>query len=104
MGLSLIRNLPANLIVVTVAAALAIQALPAAAQQTAAGATAIERQKILKDPGVFGVFTMFKLRHEWNNVPSAKRKNAAAEVTKLIEKHSVGQRFIDDHDGIKGIK
>lgn len=87
MGFSLIRNLQANLIVVTGAAVLAIQPLPAAAQQAVAGATTIERQKILKDAGVFGVFTMLKLRHEWDNVPSAKRKNAAAEVTKLIEKH-----------------
>lgn len=87
MGFSLIHNLQANLVVVTVAAVLSMQALPAAAQQAAAGATAIERQKILKDPGVFGVFTMFKLRHEWNDAPSAERKNAAAEVTKLIEKH-----------------
>lgn len=87
MGLSLIRNLRSSLIVVTVAAILSIQALPAAAQQAVAGAAAIERSKILKDPGVFGVFTMFKLRHEWGNVPSAKRKNAVAEVTKLIEKH-----------------
>ena len=86
MEFSLIRNLWTNLIVVTVAAVLAMQVLPVYAQQ-AAGATAIERQKILKDPGVFGVFTMFKLRHEWNDTPSAKRKNAAAEITRLIEKH-----------------
>lgn len=87
MGLLLTRSLQTNLIVVTVAVALAIQTLPVAAQQAAASATTIERQKILKDPGVFGVFTMFKLRHEWNSAPSSKRKNAAAEVAKLIEKH-----------------
>ena len=87
MKLSLIRNLRGSLIVVIVAAVLAIQALPAVAQQAVAGAAVIERQKILKDPGVFGVFTMFKLRHEWNDVSSAERKNAAAEVTRLIEKH-----------------
>lgn len=87
MGISLIRNLQAKLAIVIVAAVLSMQTLPAAAQQPAAGATAIERSKILKDPGVFGVFTMFKLRHEWDNVPSVKRKDAAAEVTKLIEKH-----------------
>ena len=86
MKLSLLCNLRINLVVVAIAAALSMQALPAAAQQ-AVGAAAIERSTILKDAGVFGVFTMFKLRHEWGNVPSAKRKNAAAEVTKLIEKH-----------------
>lgn len=75
-----------NLFVVAVAVILAAQTLPASAQQTA-DTTAIERSKILKDPGVFGVFTMFKLRREWSNAPSAERKNAAVEVTKLIEKH-----------------
>ncbi|MDD5300806.1 MAG: chlorite dismutase family protein [Gallionella sp.] len=85
MGHSLIHNLQAN--IVAVATIFAIQALPAVAQQAATGDVPIERQKILKDPGVFGVFTIFKLRHEWNNVPSAKRKDAAVEVKKLIEKH-----------------
>lgn len=87
MGHSLIHNLQANIVAVAVATIFAIQALPAVAQQAATGDAPIERQKILKDPGVFGVFTMFKLRHEWNNVPSAKRKDAAVEVKKLIEKH-----------------
>lgn len=47
----------------------------------------IERSKILTQPGVFGVFTMFKLRPDWDKLPAAARKGAAAEVTKLIEKH-----------------
>lgn len=47
----------------------------------------IERQKILKEPGVFGVFTMFKLRQDWNNVPMVQRKYASDEVSKLIAKH-----------------
>ncbi len=47
----------------------------------------IERSKILVQPGVFGVFTMFKLRPEWDKMTAASRKGAAGEVTKLIEKH-----------------
>ncbi len=62
-----------------------IQGLPA--QQAAADNTMIERGKILTQPGVFGVFTMFKLRSEWSRVPSADRMKAAAEVKQLIEKH-----------------
>lgn len=59
----------------------------ATAQQAAADNTMIERGKILTQPGVFGVFTMFKLRPEWSRVPSADRMKAAAEVKQLIEKH-----------------
>jgi chlorite dismutase len=68
---------------------------PAFAQQagadkamTPAGeAMMIERAKILTQPGVFGVFTMFKLRADWDKAPAALRKGSAAEVTRLIEKH-----------------
>jgi len=48
---------------------------------------AIERATILSKPGVFGVFTMFKLRPDWNKVSASDRKGAADEVKKLIEKH-----------------
>ncbi|MEO6422523.1 MAG: chlorite dismutase family protein, partial [Candidatus Nitrotoga sp.] len=41
----------------------------------------------LTQPGVFGVFTMFKLRPEWNKVPATERMDSAVEVAKLIEKH-----------------
>lgn len=47
----------------------------------------IERATILTQPGVFGVFTMFKLRPEWSKVAAGERKRAAEEVKGLIEKH-----------------
>jgi chlorite dismutase len=59
----------------------------AAAQQAAADNAMIERGKILTQPGVFGVFTMFKLRPEWSRVPVAERMKASNEVKQLIEKH-----------------
>lgn len=95
MGRFAIRKLQVSLVAGAVAAVLVMQTTPAAAQQPAAGAMMkpaagmmmIERSKILTQPGVFGVFTMFKLRPDWDKVPVAMRKGAAAEVTKLIEKH-----------------
>lgn len=47
----------------------------------------IERSKILTQPGVFGVFTMFKLRPSWDMQSAKVRSGAVAEVTKLIGKH-----------------
>ncbi|MBS4097699.1 MAG: chlorite dismutase family protein [Sulfuricella sp.] len=58
-----------------------------AAEPMAGGQMMIERAKILAQPNVFGVFTTFKLRPEWNRVPAAKRVMAADELKKLIEKH-----------------
>jgi len=69
---------------VALAAALPQQAL---AQQAGGDNMTIERAKILVQPGVFGVFTMFRLRPDWNRVPAAERKKAAGEVKQLIEKH-----------------
>lgn len=59
----------------------------AAAQQAGTDNVTIERTKILVQPGVFGVFTMFKLRPDWNRVPAADRRKASGEVKQLIEKH-----------------
>lgn len=89
MTRKLIRNLRKTLIAGAALSVLsAILPLPAAAEEPMAGDNMIiERGKILTQPGVFGVFTMFKLRPEWNNVPAAKRMRAADEVKKLIEKH-----------------
>lgn len=89
MTRKLIRNLRKTLIAGAALSVLsAILPLPAAAAEPMAGDNMIiERGKILTQPGVFGVFTMFKLRPEWNNVPAAKRMRAADEVKKLIEKH-----------------
>ncbi|WP_323001604.1 chlorite dismutase family protein [Denitromonas sp.] len=99
-----IRNLKATVVAGTVSALMVMHAGPVLAQQSAADkmmkpaadkmmmkpagdGMMIERSKILTQPGVFGVFTMFKLRPDWDRAPAAMRKGAADEVTKLIEKY-----------------
>jgi chlorite dismutase len=57
------------------------------AEQLLEGDKKIERIKILTQANVFGVFVMFKLRPDWNNISSNKRMEATEEVIKLIEKH-----------------
>jgi chlorite dismutase len=75
-----------SLTAVAIGATLSMVAMPVSAQQ-AMQPMAIERATILSKPGVFGVFTMFKLRPDWNKVSASDRKGAADEVKKLIEKH-----------------
>lgn len=82
-----IRNHYAGLVAGVIAAIMFMQASVVAAQQPVTDATTIERSKILSQPGVFGVFTMFKLRPEWSTVSASERMDSAAEITKLIEKH-----------------
>lgn len=82
-----IRNLHVSLVAGTIAAIMTMQTASIAAPQSATDTMTIEKSKILTQPGVFGVFTMFKLRPEWNKVPATERMDSAAEVAKLIEKH-----------------
>jgi len=82
-----IRNLHVSLVAGTIAAIMAMQTAPVAAQQLTMNAITIERSMILTQPGVFGVVTMFKLKPEWDKVPSYERMGSAAEVANLIEKH-----------------
>lgn len=56
-------------------------------QQPMAAPMAIERAKILVQPGVFGLFTTFKVRSDWNDVAAKQKMAAANEVAKLIDKH-----------------
>lgn len=88
MSKKFFRNTRAAVAIGAAVAALAA-GLPsfAVAQPAASDNTMIERGKILTQPGVFGVFTMFKLRPDWSRVPVAERMKAAAEVKQLIEKH-----------------
>ncbi len=47
----------------------------------------VERSKILKDAGVYGVFSLFKLDREWAALNARAKKAAVAEVEAVIEKH-----------------
>ncbi|AVX12019.1 chlorite dismutase family protein [Stutzerimonas stutzeri] len=84
-----IRSFKLSLAATAIGAAIAMASSPVVAQQAMQPMQPmkIERETILTQPGVFGVFTMFKLRPDWSKVPAMERKSAAEEVKKLIEKH-----------------
>jgi chlorite dismutase len=47
----------------------------------------VDRAKILASPGVFGVFSTYKIRHDYYKLPVAERKGAADEVMAVVEKY-----------------
>jgi len=53
------------------------------------GATlaAADREKLLKDPGVYGTFAVFKVDADWWKLDKAARASAAAEVKAVFQKH-----------------
>ena len=57
-------------------------------------ADAIERAKILKDVGVFGDFSTYKVRPEYYKLPMAELKGAAEEVMAVVAKH-MGKVLVD---------
>lgn len=70
--------------------ALSAVASTALAQQQATPAApgaALERSKILTSPGIFGVFSTYKVRPELYRLPTAERKGMAAEVTALADQY-----------------
>jgi len=46
-----------------------------------------DRTKMLKDPGVFGLFTTYQLRPDYYKLSAAERKGATTEVQAVIEKY-----------------
>lgn len=69
------------------AAAALLLPVVSSADQPLAAPTTIERSKILSQPGVFGLFTTFKLRAGWLATPANRRLSSAGELSKLIAKH-----------------
>lgn len=66
------------------------QKMPAPNTQTPAAPMAkkpVERAKILTDTGVFGVYSIYKLRPEWTKLSAASRQGALAEVHKVLDTH-----------------
>ena len=85
---------PAQRILAATLTLVAVGALTTAAlaqQQPAPPAAAapapVDRAKILTAPGVFGVFSTYKVRSDYYRLASAERKGAAAEVMAVVEKH-----------------
>lgn len=63
------------------------QPAQAAPQSMPAAPMPIDRAKILTEPKVFGVFTIFKMRPEWNRLTANERRDAGTEVQSVIDKH-----------------
>jgi len=49
---------------------------------------AVDREKLLKDPGVYGTFAVFKVDEDWWKLDKAARSSAAAEVKAVFQKHA----------------
>ena len=81
------RNPKCSLLAGTIAVIMMVCTTPVLSQNLEVGAIKIERSKILSQPGIFGMFTMFKLKPEWSNLSSNERTNGASDIIKLIEKH-----------------
>ncbi len=48
---------------------------------------AVDREKLLKDTGVYGTFAVFKADEDWWKLDKAARASAAAEVKAVFQKH-----------------
>jgi len=53
-----------------------------------AATAAVDREMLLKDPGVFGTFAVFKLDGDWGKLDKAARQSAAASVKDVFQKHA----------------
>src|SRR2546426_6531214 len=49
---------------------------------------AVDREKLLKDTGVYGTFAVFKVDGDWWKLDKAARSSAAAEVKAVFQKHA----------------
>ncbi len=48
---------------------------------------AVDREKLSKDPGVFGTFVVFKINEEWWKLDKATKTSAVTEFKSLFQKH-----------------
>ncbi len=49
---------------------------------------ALDREKLLSDPGVYGTFAVFQVDEDWWKLDKAARDTAAAEVKGVFQKHA----------------
>ena len=52
-----------------------------------AAEAAADREKLLKDPGVYGTFAVFKVDEDWWKMDKAARASSSAEVKAVFQKH-----------------
>jgi chlorite dismutase len=74
---------------------LALIVLGIVAVVTTAGAQ-VDREKLLKEPGVYGTFAVFKVTEHWWQMDAEVRARAMAEVKKVFRKHA-GTVSVDTH-------
>ena len=53
-----------------------------------AAQAAVDREKLLKDAGVYATFAVFKVEGDWWKLDKAARSSAAAEVKVVFQKHA----------------
>jgi chlorite dismutase len=51
-------------------------------------AAALDREKLLSEPGVYGTFAMFQMDQDWWKLDKAARTAAAVEVKNVFKKHA----------------
>ena len=66
---------------------LAFMALAVVTFAHAAGAE-VDREKLLKDPGVYATFAVFKVGDQWSHMDKEARAGSVAEVKKVFQKHA----------------
>lgn len=66
---------------------LAFIVLAVVAFAQAAGAE-VDREKLLKDPGVYATFAVFKVGDQWSQMDKEARAGGVAEVKKVFQKHA----------------
>ena len=47
----------------------------------------VDREKLLKDPGVYGTFAAFRLDKEWAREPTSTRTERLAALKQVVERH-----------------
>ena len=61
----------------------------------------VDREKLLREPGVYGTFAVFKIGEQWWHMNSDARKNAAKEVQQVFQRH--GDRVAADTYLLRGL-
>ncbi|MFM8552109.1 MAG: chlorite dismutase family protein [Nitrospiraceae bacterium] len=62
---------------------------------------AVDREKLLSDPGVYGTFAVFKVDEDWWKLDQAARASAAAEAKAVFQKH--GEHLTTDTYLLRGL-
>lgn len=66
---------------------LALIALAVVTFAQTAGAE-VDREKLLKDPGVYATFAVFKVGDQWSQMEKEARAGSVADVKKVFQKHA----------------